>query len=68
MAVLHSIGFIALNGSWILDLYMFPQLVSEQSFHKLSALDMFFNMALIYNLFVHCSIIPVNLVIILKEI
>lgn len=67
-AIGYSVVFLAIYGSWFVDLYAIPDIVSEEQFDKLSPMDMMINCFLIYNTIVHFSIIPINIVIIAKEI
>lgn len=67
-AGVYSIITLAIFGSWFIDLYAMPELVSEDEFNKLSPLDFFVNCFMIYNTIVHWTVIPINAVIIIKEI
>ena len=68
LAGLYNVVFIAVYGSWLFDLYAIPEIEGRERFLKLSPLDMMLNMFLIYNTIVHWSIIPINVVIIIKEV
>ena len=67
-AVFYSSITIFIFVSWLVDLYGLPEILSKEDFNKLSFLDMFVNMCMIYNTILHSSIVPINVMIIAKEI
>lgn len=66
-AIVYSSVTIFIFATWLIDLYVVPEYVAEEDFDKISILDVFVNMCMIYNTILHISIVPINAMIFAKE-
>lgn len=63
-AIIYNTVYLGLLAGWLIQTYTLP----EETMEEVGTMDILLNMFFMYNTIMHCSIVPINAGIILKEI